>query len=196
MSSCYSKTTLFASKQLKRTTEKILFERLVPELQKCAQSGQPVELLRLSYAVSLDALNCYIFGVSSGPNFTQDPKLLEAWLHHYENRYCKESFWMQELPSVSHGLKRLGLDVLPQYHYESTAWIEKWMIEHCEKAEEVCQKIEQGDEPEVEDFPTVYQQIRNSMARTKDGLFLGRPLTKDLVQKSIASELFDHMCMF
>ncbi|KAG8160801.1 hypothetical protein KVR01_009065 [Diaporthe batatas] len=195
VSSCYSKTTLFASKQLKRTTEKMLFERLVPELQNAANLGQPVELLRLCYAISLDALNCYIFGVSSGPNFTQNPQLLEAWLNHYENRYCKESFWLQEMPSVARGLQRLGLDVMPRYHYESTEWIENWMLEHCRKAEEVCLKIEQGDEPEIEDFPSVYQQIRTSMARAKDGKFLGRPLTKDLIQKSIASELFDHMCM-
>ncbi|GKT96774.1 LOW QUALITY PROTEIN: hypothetical protein Ct61P_14624 [Colletotrichum tofieldiae] len=138
-------------------------------------------------------LNCYIFGLSSGTNFTQNPELTEMWLEHYENRYSPHAFWLQELPGLYNGLRRLGIDAMPRKHYESTKWVENWMLEHCDKAEDVYRQMQDGAQPAAEDIPVVYQQIRKAMSNLKDGKFLDMEATNSLSKLSIASELFDHM---
>ncbi|KAJ3949876.1 uncharacterized protein N0V96_001009 [Colletotrichum fioriniae] len=193
VSSSYSKTTLFASETLSKVTHNIMYQRLIPVLQHHSAHGQPVELLRLCYASGLDMLNCYILGLSSGPDFTRNPELTEMWLEHYENRYSPQGFWLQELPKLYHGLRKIGLDVMPRKHYESTEWIENWMLEHCDKSEAVYRRMQNGEQPPAEDIPVVYNQLRKAMSNLKDGKFLDMQASEELSRISIASEIFDHM---
>ncbi|KAK8117204.1 cytochrome P450 [Apiospora kogelbergensis] len=165
ISPSYSKSTLFNSKSLPKIIHKIVYQRLVPVLQDHVKAGEPVQLLPLFYAASLDVLNCYILGIASGPNFTQDPDLTETWLRHYENRYAPQSFWLQEVPWLAQGLGRLGWDVMPRVHYTSTKWVEDWMLEHCDRAETVYQEMLRGEDVALEDVPVVYHQIRKSMSK-------------------------------
>lgn len=171
-----------------------MYQRLIPVLQHHSAHGQPVELLRLCYASGLDMLNCYILGLSSGPDFTRNPELTEMWLEHYENRYSPQGFWLQELPKLYHGLRKIGLDVMPRKHYESTEWIENWMLEHCDKSEAVYRRMQNGEQPPAEDIPVVYNQLRKAMSNLKDGKFLDMQASEELSRISIASEIFDHMC--
>jgi hypothetical protein len=178
-------------------TEKILLDRLFPRLSRDAQTSRPTELLCLSYALSLDLLNCFIFGLSSGPNFTQDDLLTQAFLEHYENRYCEEGFWPQELPFLTSTLGMLGIDMLPRRHYDSTVWIENWMMIHCNRAHRVCELADEGELPDdPADIPIVYQQIKKSMEALKGGEGHNRPYIEKQMRLSIASELFDHMCKY
>jgi unspecific monooxygenase len=194
VSAVYSKSYLFGSQPLRVVTEKILLDRLYPRLARDAQASEPTDLLRLSYALSLDLLNCFIFGLSSGPNFTQDDLLTQAFLEHYENRYCHEGFWSQELPFLTSTLGMLGIDMLPRQHYDSTAWIENWMMIHCNRAQRVCELLDKGELPDdPADIPIVYQQIRKSMEALKAGEGHDRAYAEKQTRSSIASELFDHM---
>ncbi|KAK1451217.1 hypothetical protein CCUS01_11003 [Colletotrichum cuscutae] len=193
VSSSYSKTTLFASETLSKVTHSIMYQRLIPVLQHHSARGQPVELLRLCYASGLDMLNCYILGLSSGPDFTRNPELTEMWLEHYENRYSPQGFWLQELPKLYHGLRKIGLDLMPRKHYESTEWIENWMLQHCDKSEAMYRRMQNGEQPPAEDIPVVYNQLRKAMSNLKDGKFLDMQASEELSRISIASEIFDHM---
>lgn len=197
VSAVYSKSYLFGSQPLRVVTEKILLDRLYPRLARDAQASEPTELLRLSYALSLDLLNCFIFGLSSGPNFTQDDLLTQAFLEHYENRYCHEGFWSQELSFLTSTLGMLGIDMLPRQHYDSTAWIENWMMIHCNRAQRVCELLDKGELPDdPADIPIVYQQIRKSMEALKAGEGDDGAYSDKQTRLSIASELFDHMCKY
>ncbi|TLS31524.1 hypothetical protein PpBr36_03921 [Pyricularia pennisetigena] len=138
-------------------------------------------------------LNCYILGMEAGPNFTQNPEFSSLWLHHYENQYTPQAFWVQEVPWLAKGLRRLGWDVMPREHYTSTKWLQDWMMTHCNRAEALYQKMLHDQEVAADDVPVVYAQLRKSMANMKDGMFLGTPLTENSAMTSIASEIFDHM---
>ena len=154
-------------------------------------------MLHLSYAVSLDLINCFIFGLSSGPNFTQDDLLTQEFLGHYENRYCREGFWPQELPSLTNVLGMLGIDMLPRRHHDSTLWIENWMMIHCNRAHRVCDLVDTGELPDdPADVPIVYQQIKKSIQALDGGEVDDRLRTEKQLRLSIASELFDHMCKY
>ena len=187
----YSKSSLYRSAQLNSLTNQILQQRMMPILLQGSVENHPTELLRLSFALSLDLINCFIFGLRTGPNFTQDRALTDEFLEHYENRYCKEGFWMQELPGLTKWLGHFGVNMLPAKHYESKKWLEDWMMGHVEMAEDSCRRMDCGEEPEdPADIPVVYAQQRKAVRSQEKG-----PPGAS-AKLAIASELFDQMCKF
>lgn len=184
----YTKSALFSSAQLSSLTKHIVLGRLVSKLDEQASKHQPVEILTLTYALCLDYVNAFIFGYSSGPNFLQDESGTQLWLKHYEHRYCKESFWPQELPTITKWLNALGVDLLPKEHLPSKYYLERWMMCLCEKANEARSLADQGLLKDPGDIPVVYQQVQKSAEADMKG---ADELTKKL---EVASELFDHMC--
>ena len=180
-------------------TQKVLLDRLFPRLIQDTQTSGTTELLRLSYALSLDLLSCFIFGLSSGSNFTQDESLSREFLEHYENRYCREAFWPQELPSLTRALGIFGIDMLPRRHHDSKTWIENWMMAHCDHARRVSELMDEGMLPDdPADIPTVYRQIKKSVEALRGGGAYGHCIENAEMQSrlSIASELFDHLCTY
>jgi len=165
-------------------TRRTLYERLVPRLQHEPKTGSPTEILELSYALCLDLVTQFIFGFSNASNFLQAPadETLE-WLEHYERRYCKESFWSQELPRVSKLLNFLGINLMPVGHAESTQWLEDWMMKMCDGAEQTLR--EKPSHPE--DAPLVFEPVNT--ASKKDFSKSDSASRRQVV----ASELFDHM---
>ena len=141
----------------------------MPKLQDYAQGSQPVNALELMYSLCIDYLNIFIFGYSSGPNFLQDENGLRAWLEKYEHRYCKESFWVQELPRITQGLRMMGIDMLPKEHLPSKLYLENWMMGLCDKADEACSLASQGIAQDPADIPVVYQQIKNAVELSMKG---------------------------
>jgi unspecific monooxygenase len=189
MSAAYTKSALFTSEPLSSLTQTILIERLLPMLQHQACLNEPTDILSLSYSLSLDLLTCFQFGLSSGSNFLQSPMTITPWIRHYEQRYCKESFWPQELPTITCLLKALGIDMLPKSQHDSTQFLESWLLEMCDKAEVACLAAEKQGLMRAGDTPVVYQQVKKAVE-------LDMPdATLDKKKREIASELFDHMCM-
>ena len=184
----YSKSALFGSAQLFSLTQRIIVGRLVPKLDERASTQEPIEILKLTYALCLDYVNAFIFGYSSGSNFLRNESNTKLWLEHYEQRYCKESFWPQELPTITKWLTALGVDMLPKQHMPSKHYLERWMMGLCDKANEARSLADKGLLKDPADIPAVYQQVQKATDADMNG---ADPQTKKL---EIASELFDHMC--
>lgn len=189
VSTVYTKSALFGSRQLASITEKVLLERLLPKLVGYASSSQPVDLLELSYALSLDHVSCFLFGYSSGSDFLHDQGATRLWLEHYENQYCKEAFWLQELPGTTRFLDIVGISMLPSEHAPSKHYLEQWMMRMCDSAEATCSVSEKGDLEDAGDVPIVYQQVKKSVDVDSNRM---DPQVRRL---EVASELFDHLCM-
>ena len=190
MSAVYTKSALFGSAQLASITEKVLFDRLLPRLLKHASEPQPTEILELTYALCLDYVNLFIFGYSSGPNFLEQEDNVRAFLEHYEQRYCKESFWPQELPWTTACLKSIGISLLPKTNSQSTEYLEQWMMQLCNKADVACALADRAELKDAGDIPVVYRQVKRAVDMSPQE---SDPHAKQL---EVASELFDHMCMY
>jgi unspecific monooxygenase len=188
ITAAYTRTSLFRSQQLSSLTEIILFARLLPILQQQALAVKPTDILSLSYALSLDLITCFQFGLSSGSDFLQTPDSLPPWLEHYEHRYCKEAFWPQELPILTRCFNFMGKTMLPRSYFHSKRFLEDWLLEMCDRAEVVHATSAKEGMTHACDTPVVYQLVKSAVdADSPDTSF-------DARRKEIASELFDEMC--
>lgn len=79
--------------------------------------------------------------------------------------------------------------MLPRDYLSSKTYLEGWMMNLCDKAEEARVLAEQGNIKDPSDIPVVYQQVKKAVDVDLKEADLE---TKRL---EIASELFDHMCM-
>ncbi|GAO17614.1 hypothetical protein UVI_02050970 [Ustilaginoidea virens] len=185
----YSKSSLYKSESLSAVTRAILLQRLLPELQQHASSHEPTDILPLVYALSLDLLTCYQLGLSSGSNFLQDRSSLMEWLHHYEQRYCKEAFWPQELPTLTRCMGHLGINMLPASQSRATQFLEKWLLELCDGAERLASRGQDGERAHPGNVPVVYELVKQAVyADSAEASFEDK-------RREIASELFDEMCL-
>ncbi|KAL3420392.1 hypothetical protein PVAG01_08891 [Phlyctema vagabunda] len=165
-------------------TEKTLFERFLPNIIAYSKQAQRFEILEASYALCLDLVTQFIFGHASGSNFIQGAsRKTHEWLEHYENRYCPEAFWNQELPRLAKVLNFFGIDLLPKHHAASTRYLEDWMMDMCDSADSILKNALRMPE----DTPVVYKQVKEGQEKSAPAK---NPQENRL---SIASELFDHM---
>lgn len=190
MASAYTKSTLFKSAQLEAVTANVLYKRFMPILVQQASSPDQLELLEFSYSLSLDLVNGFIFGIAGGSNFLNGIDGIGPWLVKYEQRYCHEGLWVQELPNVAYVLRRLGIEILPRSHFEGATYIENWVLRMCDRAEKtvLVRELEDGSVREG-DIPAVYEQVRNATCKDSPQM---SPSERRL---EIATELFDHLCM-
>ena len=149
--------------------------------------SQQTELLELSYSVCLDLVNAYLFGQSNGSQFLTEGEDIKSFLEHYENRYCSESFWPQELPRLTKTLEKVGVHLFPKRGLASKKWMETWMMGMFKAANATIWKAEKSTLENSADFPTVYASIKGSTDR--DSSYLN----DHSKQSEVASELFDHM---
>ncbi|KAI9856063.1 MAG: hypothetical protein M1813_009283 [Trichoglossum hirsutum] len=188
-SNVYAKSSLFNSQELESMTRRILLGRLLPVLQANASARQPTEMLELSYCLCLDLISCFLFGLSSGSNFLENGHSLRPWLEHYENRYCKEAFWPQELPRLTLLLKTVGIDMLPKQNAESTQYLEDWMLRMCDSADATLRLAEKEGLQDAGDIPVVYQQLKKATTIEPKR----EQVDAETKRLEIASELFDHL---
>lgn len=184
----YAKSALSKSAQLAAATEIILLDGLAPRMNNDALTSQQTELLELSYSMCLDLVNAYLFGRSSGSKFLTGGEDIKLFLEHYENRYCAESFWPQELPRLTRTLEKVGVRLLPKHASASRKWMESWMMVMCKAADDVMRRAEKSPLENPADFPTVYANIRGAIDQDSSHL------DTHSNQSEVASELFDHMC--
>ncbi len=176
------------SPQLASLTRSSLCGRLLPILLRRASQSSPTDVLELSYSLSLDLVNGFLFGYSSGSNFLQNEGSTRHWLEQYEHRYTEASFWPQELPRLTRLLGMMGVEMLPREQPAATAYLEQWMMKLCDDADTVCSLAEKGPLQDAGDDPVVYRQIKKAVLSDLQG---ADPLTQ---RREVASELFDHMC--
>ncbi|KAL8801945.1 MAG: hypothetical protein Q9182_004126 [Xanthomendoza sp. 2 TL-2023] len=164
----YAKSALFKSSQLLAVSKAILLDVLVPRLNHDAGTSQPTELLELSYSMCLDLVNAYLFGLTNGSKFLKEEEHIKAFLEHYENRYCAESFWPQELPLLTRSLEKVGIKLLPKSAMASKKCIEAWLMEMSKAADASMQTADKMSE-DCADFPTVYACVKGATSQQSSG---------------------------
>ena len=71
LSNLYSKSTLQSSPDIRRISQVIVMERLLPVLETAAESHEPFDAFEHSLATSMDFITAYLFGLRDSSNFLQ-----------------------------------------------------------------------------------------------------------------------------
>ncbi|KJY01837.1 cytochrome p450 monooxygenase like protein [Zymoseptoria brevis] len=197
VSHVYAKSTLQGSGALSGIT-KVLVRRLRERLDEAARKGEQVEMYELFAAAMMDFVTGYVFGLRQGTDFLREEARARECLKGFKERQ-RFTFWAQECAKLMRWVGWMGLRTwfVPKWVDESNADSEKWVLEMCDRAEEVVQRQEAGvEKTELEDTPTVYAQLREGFLKecrkdAKDNLS-----TASILQSSrldLASELLDHV---
>ncbi|EGE06277.1 cytochrome P450 monooxygenase [Trichophyton equinum CBS 127.97] len=189
LANIYSKSYLQASPQLKAVTEAILFDRLFPVLEGYAKSESSVEVHELNNAIALDFITAYIFGLPAASNFIQNPLPRKEWFSIYHSRKEFE-FYIQETPELLSWSHKLGFPLIPKWCDGANAFMEKWGLDTCDKAEE---NLSSSDPIAA---PVVYRQLKQALqkhfAANPDPRLEGQDVAQK-IRLEVACETFDHL---
>ena len=185
LSNIYSKSHLQSSPHMHTISHTLLFSRFLPILSAASQSNRPVEVHELHFAVTMDFITAYIFGLGNASNFLQDLEERKRWLRLYQSRRTWR-FVPQELPTVTALLAKLGL---PKWIRAANQEIEAWCLNMCSNAARSLKTISEipSTTSEVPNTPPiVYTQLHDSLARSPSPNQYPHNLL-------LASELLDHL---
>lgn len=194
LSNVYSKSYVLSSPTTQETTKAVLYDRYLPIFQASVEKKQPVELLSLGYAYSMDAFMTYQFGLSLGSNLIQNIKEREWYLSNFFNRR-PYLFWTTEVPNFNEFMQKLGIRLVPKWCDQSTSDLENWNLAICDKAEKL---LSEEMAPSDADMPVVYAQERLAMRKQdKDPKSQSDPNLLSIPQiyprrLEIASDMYDH----
>lgn len=133
ISNVYSKSYVQSSLEMHKLSESLLFDRYLPILDAAANNGTHVDVHELNFAVAMDFITAYLFGLENGSNFLDDVHYRKHWLELYDSRRSNE-FWLQELPQATSFLSKIGLPMVPTRVRAANIEIEDWCLKLCEKA--------------------------------------------------------------
>lgn len=133
LSNVYSKSYVQSSLEMHKLSESLLFDRYLPILDASANNGTHVDVHELNFAVAMDFITAYLFGLDNGSDFLGDVHYRKHWLHLYDSRRSYE-FWPQELPEVTSFLSKLGMPMVPEKVRAANLEMEDWCLKLCEKA--------------------------------------------------------------
>lgn len=194
LSHVYSKSYILSNPTVKATTKSVLYDRLLPIIEKNARSGESLEVLEILAAYSMDAFMTFQFGLSLGSNFLQNVEERKWYLREF---YLRRPylFWMTELPGLVSFCDKLGIPLVPKWVYESTHRLEDWQMRICDKAEE---RLSSGVGIAVADMPLVYNHERAAFKKQDSGLKDGIDITSPSLghayprRLELASDMYDH----
>lgn len=168
----------------------MIFQRLLPLLEKAAANEEPVDVLELNFASTMDFIMAYIFGSANGTNFIDDVKARQKWIDTYRSRR-PFAFWDGELPTLKKVSQKLGLPIVPSWVASASRELEAWTMRHCKAAEE-SEAERQSDSTQESSgtAPIVHQQLHNSIQAESTNNPSNSPHPKAL---QIATELHDHL---
>ncbi|KAL8793561.1 MAG: hypothetical protein Q9195_003823 [Heterodermia aff. obscurata] len=186
ISNIYSKSYIQSSDELRRIADIILYTRYLPVLDSLAKAKTSVDVHELNFAVTMDTINAYMFGLCNGSNFIQDVKARKYFLHEYHSRRPYQ-FYGQELPELTNMLSRIGIKIVPKWSDEATQAVEDFCLKMCNAARA---SIESNTTPSPEDTPTVYKHLYQTLSPKLD-----QPSPSSAPDPSllVASEMFDHL---
>lgn len=195
LSNIYAKSTLQNSEALTKQTDILLKDRLYPRLKAAADSGEPIELYDVFSAVTMDFVSGYVFGMKNGTDHIRNVDEGVHIFHEFKARQ-KYTFWPQEMAGFTSFMKRLGLKwlLVPTWVDRANNDLEAWLMNMCDNAEKTLREHEEGEKGNVEDYPTVYAQLRNTLLKeaSKSSADLPIPDLVASLRLQIASELLDH----
>ncbi|KAL8725371.1 MAG: hypothetical protein Q9166_007387 [cf. Caloplaca sp. 2 TL-2023] len=193
VSNVYSKSFIQSSKEIHEVTRVILHERLLPSLAAVAAKGSPLEVHGFNYAVTMDFVSSYLFGLSNGSNFIQDVEMRRRFLSWFFKR-SDHFFWNQELPNFTQILQGIGIRLVPKWVDAANAEIQGWALRLCKVAEQSIKAASEYSEKAHGTRPVVYGQLSVSLKRSAVTPEAQRDTqVVDNDQLPIASELLDHV---
>lgn len=193
MSNVYSKTFVQSSKDALRITYSILFDRLLPVLNASAAEGSVLEVHELNYAITMDFVSSYIFGLSNDSNFIQDVEMRKKYLSWHFKR-SEHSFWYQEIPRLTKLIQSIGIRLVPKWVDVANNEIQAWVLRLCKLAEKSAHASDGHTEKEKRTRPVVYCQLLESLKKSAakaEGEEKVRITANEEIH--IASELLDHV---
>lgn len=194
LSHVYSKSCVQSSPELYDATRIILHHRLLPSLDSFATQGLSLEALGLNYAVTMDFVSSYLFGLSSENNFIQDVEMRKRFLSWHFKR-SEHAFWDQEIPRVTQWLQRIGVHLVPRWVDAANANIQSYVLHLCRAAEQSIKAASDHDDEKAHGTrPVVYSQLTDALKRAPvkaEGQKGGGGAEAD--ELPVASEMLDHL---
>lgn len=197
VSNIYAKSTLQTNPSMHAITDKVLNERFIPRLRNMARSQpQGVEFYYIFSAIATDFVSAYVFGLKNSSNYIQQPETGRSFFRDFKSRQ-RHAFWPQDLPWFTGFMNRVGLLslIVPPWVAPANRAIEDWIMSMCDAAEKDVRGAEmEGEKGLIEDWPTVYSQLRSALL--KDAGIKGQGLEVEHFVKdnrlAMASEMLDH----
>ncbi len=164
ISNVYSKSYLQSSKDLQIVSDHLIYDQLLPIMERVADKGEEVDVLDFMQGFGMDFTSAYLFGVYNGTDFMKNAEYRRHWLNEYK------TFKIQ-LPK-----DRAGGE------------IERWCLSMCEAAERF---IHSGKlkEKRLETQPVVFGRLAQSL---RDSTQSDKPSLKPTMM-TLASEMLDHL---
>ena len=178
----YSKSHLQSSPELHKIAQTMIFSRLLPVLESAVAEQKPVEVLNFSYAIAMDFIAAFMFGLQNGTNFTQDVPARRRFVATYQAPRPYR-FWYGELPGLKAFLDKFGHIIEPKSVQEATNDRENWTLGRTKAAEKSSTTKIFDEENTPTTTPTVFNQVHQSTLKNPF------PYPQDL---QIATELQDH----
>jgi unspecific monooxygenase len=197
LAALYSKTTLYASPEIRDISNHVVAQRLLPIIEKAARNQEPLDVLELSLSFAMDFITSYLFGVVNCSDFLQDASARRQWLDAH-GRTKGYGFWRLELPGLNSFLERSGVCLVPPAVAASAEEVRQLCLHLMQKADVLSSAT--LSVPDAGDRPVVYQQLSRAlgpscMGKGEGGDGGSSPLSEsaDELRLTIASELMDHI---
>lgn len=182
----YSKSNVQSSPDVQKISRHMVFKRLLPCVREFADEGRDVEIEYFSYAVAMDFISAFTFGLGNGSDFIRNREEGREWFRIYQSRRPYE-FWQGELPSFTSWTDRLGLPVIPRWVDKANRFLERWMVQRCTASKEWTSTLEEGKTEDKTPSLVYDQLLKGKKTKTADGD------TREPPVLDLASELFDHV---
>ena len=200
LSHVYSKSYIQSSAAVRRISQILMHDRLLPLLKARSIEESPVNVYHFFNAATMDSITAFLYGIQCSTNRLEEPEANQAWLDMYWSRFPYR-FFKQEIPGFSNFVRKIGLGLVPRTVTDADKTLEDWNYAMCEKASYVADEIDRGATVSPEDVPTVYSKLRAALEkeaeseRSSDKEFSPGPIASKRapVRLKLASELFDHM---
>lgn len=169
-----------------------MYHRILPLLSTAASTESSVDVLSLMFAYSVDVISSYIFGLSRGTCFIQDSNARRSWRTIYLQSHSSDAlFWEEELPNLTRWLNSFGIPVLSKSYKSAKRELGQWALNMVDSTEMALDQSLNVDGLPPDQFPSVYHQLRNAMA--KENAHLEKPFSFLHHRLALASELLDHV---
>lgn len=187
ISHTYSKSHVQSSQEVQRISEDIILKRVLPHLESLANHTEGVEIEWTTYAITMDLISAFAFGLGNGSDFINDQEAGRRWFSSYQCRLPYD-FWQGELPSFTRLTEMLGFPVIPSWVHEVNQYFERWMVQKCKSIESSkSRNLEEGKTEERTPSLVYDQLVRSRTSKEPKDDACDPPILH------LASELFDHI---
>ncbi|KAL8668896.1 MAG: hypothetical protein Q9168_006493 [Polycauliona sp. 1 TL-2023] len=188
----YSKSFIQSSPEVDELTRVILHQRLLPLLDSLAANGSTFDIMDLNYAITMDFISSYLFGLSDDTSFIRNVEMRKTFLS-WHFRRIDHAFWDQELSRLRRLLQAIGVHLVPKWVDAANEGIHAHVLRMCRLAEQSIETASVAAGKAHGTRPVVYGQLFNS----PKGSPVKPEAPKDVGDAEdhrlpIASEMLDH----